>query len=83
VSYAAMSVSSSHGVVIVLRLCGRHVADRLQYPSVIEPVDPLQRRELDGFEGSPGTATMDDLSLVQTVDRLGQSIVVAVADAAN
>ncbi len=28
-------------------LCGREVADRLQQATVIEPVDPLEGRELD------------------------------------
>ena len=29
----------------------RHVADGLEQPAVVEPVDPLERGELDGFEG--------------------------------
>ena len=42
-----------------------------------------KRRVLDGFEGAPRSTPMDDLGLVEAVDRLGQSIVVAVADAAD
>lgn len=47
---------------------------------MIEPVDPFERGIFDGFERSPGTAPVDDLGLVKTVDRLGQSVVITVAD---
>lgn len=50
---------------------------------MVEPVDPLQRGVLDGFEVAPWSASVDHLGLVEAVDRLGQSIVVAVADATN
>jgi hypothetical protein len=50
---------------------------------MIEPVDPLERRILDGFEAAPWSTAMDDLGFVEPVDRLGQSVVVAVADAAD
>ena len=50
---------------------------------MIEPVDPLKRGVLDGFEAAPWSTAMDDLGLVKAVDRLGQSVVVAVADAAD
>ena len=50
---------------------------------MIEPVYPLQRCVLDGFEGSPGTAAMDDLGFVKAIDGLCQSVVIAVADAAD
>ena len=32
---------------------GRDVADMLQQPPVVEPVDPFERSELDGLKGSP------------------------------
>jgi hypothetical protein len=44
---------------------------------------PFQGGELDGFQGSPGTAAADHLGLVEAVDRLGQGVVEAVADAAG
>jgi hypothetical protein len=47
---------------------------------VVEPVDPLQPGELDSFERSPWSSPMDDLGLVKVIDRLGQSVVIAVAD---
>lgn len=50
---------------------------------MIEPVDPFQRRELDGFKAPPRPAPMDDLGLVKPVDGLRESIVVTVANAAN
>ena len=33
-------------VVGILELGGRYVADRLEEPAMVEPVDPLERREL-------------------------------------
>jgi hypothetical protein len=62
------------GVVVFLGLGWRDVADRLQQPAIVEPIDPFQGRELDGFERPPRPAPMDDLGLVETVDGLGQSI---------
>lgn len=59
------------------------LADRLQQPAIVEPVDPFQCRELDGLERPPRPTSMDDLGLVETVDGLGQSVVVTVADAAH
>src|SRR5690606_15831239 len=55
----------------------------LQQPAIVEPVDPFQRRELDGLERAPWPASMDHFGLVQAVDRLGESVVVRVADAAD
>ena len=66
------------GVVVFLGFGWRDVADRLQQPAIIEPVHPFQRRELDSFERPPRPAPVDDLGLVETVDGLGDSIVVAV-----
>lgn len=50
---------------------------------MIEPVDPLERGVLDSFEAAPRAASVDYLGLVKAIDRLGQSVVVAVADAAD
>lgn len=50
---------------------------------MVEPVDPFMGSEFDSFEVSPGSASMNDLGLVKTVDSFGQCIVVGVADAAN
>jgi hypothetical protein len=60
-----------------------NVSDRLQQPLVVEPVDPLERGELDRLEFAPRPSSPDDLGFVESVDRLGERIVVAVADAAD
>ena len=41
---------SSGGVVGCFGFGRRDVADGLQQPAVVEPVDPFERGELDGFE---------------------------------
>ena len=50
---------------------------------MIEPVNPFQRRVLDGVDVAPGTTTADDLGLVQPVDRLGQGVIVRVTNTAD
>jgi hypothetical protein len=72
-----------HGVVAFFGFGRRDVADGLQQPAIVEPVDPGQGRELDGLEAPPRPTPMNDLSLVKTIDRLGESVVVAVSDAAD
>ena len=49
---------------------------------IVVPGDPRQCGKLDGLAGLPG-APVNHLSLVQTVDRPGQCVVVAVALAAH
>ena len=72
-----------HGVIEFFGLGRRHVADGLEQAAMVEPVYPFQRGIFDGFKGSPWPASMDHLGLVEAVDGLGQSVVVAVADAAD
>ena len=72
-----------HGVVALFGFGGRDIADWFEKPSVVEPVDPFERCELDGFKGSPWSAPVDHLGLVKAIDRFGQSIVIAVADASD
>ncbi len=50
---------------------------------MIEPVDPFQCGELDGFDVAPRPTPPNDLGFIEPVDRLGERIVVAVADAAD
>lgn len=66
-----------------LSLGGRHVADRFEQSAGVEPIDPFEGGELDRLEGAPWSTAMDQLGLEQTVDRLGQGVVVAVPDAAD
>ena len=61
----------------------RDVADRLQQPPVIEPVDPFQRCVFDGLQMPSGAATVNDLGLVEPDDRLGQCVVSGVAPASH
>lgn len=50
---------------------------------MVEPVDPFEGRVFHCFEGTPWSTAVDHLGLVKAVDRLGQSVVVAVPDAAD
>ena len=52
----------------------------------VVPVHPAERGELDLLDGLPGTlpgGAADQLGLVVAVDRLGQGVVEAVANAAG
>jgi len=46
---------------------------------VVEPVEPLQRGDLDLLEGAQGAAAADQLGLVEAVEGLGERVVVAAA----
>ena len=50
---------------------------------MVEPGHPFQRRQFHRFLGLPRCPAVDQLGLVQPVDRLGQRVVVAVALAAH
>lgn len=45
----------------------RDVSDRLQTAAVVEPVDPLEGRERDGFQGFPGHMPPNGLGFVKAV----------------
>jgi hypothetical protein len=62
------------GVIARLSLGWRDVSDRLQQPAVVEPVDPFERGELDGFKTSAGSAAMNDLGLAKPVDGFGEPL---------
>lgn len=49
---------------------------------MVEPIDPFEGGIFYGLEAAPRTAAMDDLRLEKAIDGLGESVVVAVADAA-
>lgn len=70
-------------VEVGLGFGGRDVPDGLLEAAVVEPADPFEGCVFDGLEVSPRTTTVDDLGVEEPVDRLGQRIVIAVADAAN
>src|SRR5207245_10907776 len=71
------------GIVARFGLGGRHVSDWSEQATVVEPLDPFQGGELDKFQRTPRSPSADHLGLVKAVDALGQSIVIAVADAAH
>lgn len=58
------------GIVSGFRLGGRDASDWLEKTAIVEPVDPFEGGELDGFEAAPRSASMDDLGLEQPVDPL-------------
>src|SRR5207245_10969929 len=67
--------SSPHGwsrltvllaVVGVLELDRRHVPDRRQQATGVEPVDPRERRELHGLDVAPRALPPDHLRLVKS-----------------
>jgi len=76
-------LSLVESMIVPFVLGRRHVADRFKEPPIIEPVNPFQRRVLDGIEGAPRSARVDHLGLEQADDRLGERVVVGVADAAD
>ena len=71
------------GIVGGFGLGGRDVADERESRRLLNQSHPFEGGVLDGFHRTPRAAAVDDLGLVETVDRFGQGIVVAVADAAT
>ena len=73
------------GLCIEAGLCfgGRDVADGFEQAAIIEPVDPFESGELDGFEVSPRASPVDHLGLEEPDHGFGERVVVAVADAAH
>ena len=76
---ASSSLGGSVTIVHPLELCRRDVADRLEQPTVVEPVGPFERRELDLVEVLPGTLLADQFGLEEADHRLGESVVIGVA----
>ena len=71
------------GIVARLGFGGREIADGLEEAPVVEPVHPFEGGELHSLGMAPGAAPADHFGLEQADDCLGESIVVAVADAAD
>ena len=65
-------------VVVCLSFCRRDVSDGLQQSVMVEPGHPFQGGQFHILLCLSGCATMNQLSLVQPVDRFGQRVVVAV-----
>ena len=54
-----------------------------QQTPVIEPVDPFQGYEFHRLQASPGAPRANHLGLVQPDDRLGQGVIVRIANTAH
>ncbi len=63
-------------IVLGFKLGRRDVPYRFEESTVVEPVDPRQRRQFDILKTLPGTPTTDDLGLEQPDHRLGHRVVV-------
>ena len=70
-------------VVVVVSFDGWPHADLAVQASVVPPVDVLEQRELELFQGSPGSATGDQFGLQLADGRLDECVIDAVADAAD
>jgi hypothetical protein len=80
--------SGSHCLICVLIIHRfvfgrRYITNRFEQAAVVEPIDPLECRVLDGIHITPWTTLSDHFGLVQTVDRFSQRIIVTVADTAD
>jgi hypothetical protein len=66
--------------VKLLGLLGGEVVELLVRSLGVEPVDPLQRLDLDVVHVAPGALLANELVLERPDGGLGQSVVVGVAD---
>ena len=55
------------------RGCCQWVINRL-----IRRIDPFEGSELEGLEGTPRSATVNEFSLIKAADGLGQGVVVGI-----
>lgn len=82
-SYVANIAACQIGVVAVLRLRQAGCARSLEQSASVEPVDPFEDVDLDRLATAPRSAAMNDLGFEQADHRLGEGVVVAVADVAD
>jgi hypothetical protein len=71
------------GVVVPRVLGGRQVAEGLQEPPVIGPVDPSEGGIFELLQAAPRPLCLDQLRLEQAGELFGQRVAVGVADAAR
>ena len=69
--------------LVCLSFCRRDVTNRFEEPLVVEPGHTFKRREFHCLLGLPGRLTMDQLSLVEAIDGLGQRVVAVPFAAVN
>ena len=70
-------------IVGPLEFRGWSMPEGLEKATVVEPVDPLEGRELDVFQASPRSAPPDQFRLEEADDRLRLCVVVRVAGASD
>ncbi len=58
-------------VVVCLSFCRRDISDRGEQAVMVEPGHPLQGGGFDSLLRLPGCSAVNQLGLVQPVDRLG------------
>lgn len=71
---------AQRGAILLLSFGWRDVTDGLRKPPVVEPVEPFQGSEFHRLEAAPRSVPVDDPNLAKTVDRFGESVVLAVTD---
>jgi hypothetical protein len=62
-SHAGKAVCSSSVAVAFLGFGWPYIADRFEEAAMVEPVDPFERGELDGFQRTAWPSPADDLGL--------------------
>ena len=62
------------GIVLRFVLGGRHVADRFEQATRVEPIDPLERGEFDCLEMPPRSLPLDHFRLEEADDRFGEGV---------
>ena len=67
-------------IVVLFRLGWRDVSDRSKQAAMIKPIDPAECRHFEILHVAPRPLTMDQLSFVEAVYRLSESIVIGIAD---
>ncbi len=60
-----------YGLGVGFGLGLRDVDDGFEQAAAVELIEPLERGELDGFQGPPRSTAVDHLGLEGAVDRLG------------
>jgi hypothetical protein len=70
-------------VIVCLSFRGQYIAEWFEQAVVVKPGHPFQRGQFHGFTRLPRSAAVDQLSLVEPVNGLGQGIIIAVALAAH
>ena len=61
--------------MVGFELGGWDAAEVVEDASVVEPVDPFERREFEVIEPAPRSLAPDEFGLVEAVHRLGERVV--------